>query len=120
ALVGLGVGLRDRALQERQQREGEEAVRDGDLVGRELCRAVGVDVDELVVARRVGEQVDLLLLDLVRGAWPVDLADLSLEALERDLRLAGHSGSPLVWLRPLYTTGKLARCPTSTPRPAAS
>jgi hypothetical protein len=47
-------------------------------------------VDELVIAGRVREQVDLTLFDLVGLPRPVDLADLLLEARERGLRVAGH------------------------------
>ena len=54
----------DLAEQYRGQRQGQVAVGDGPAEGAVLGR-LGVDVDPLVVARGIGEEVDLCLVDEV-------------------------------------------------------
>ncbi len=63
---------------------------DGHLVGRDLRGLHRIDVDELMVQRRVGELVDLLLGDLVPLANTVIGSDALLEDLEGSLGLARH------------------------------
>ena len=58
-----------------QQRQGQEAVRDG-AAERRLRGRGGVDMDELVIAGHVGERVDRLLVD----QDPVGDADLGADA----------------------------------------
>src|SRR5258708_3713544 len=62
----------------RQQRQGEEAVRDGAAVGRAF-RALAVDMDPLEVVDRLGEGVDALLRDIEPRRDADLLADALLE-----------------------------------------
>ena len=73
---------RDRANELRRQCEREEAVSDGP-VGRQFALgALDVDVDPLVVARRVGKPIDLLLRDLHPFAYADLAANGRLEIVE--------------------------------------
>ena len=70
--------LVDLLHQNGNQRQGEVAVGDRAAVGPG-GRLLGVDVDPLVITRRVGEQIDLLLGDVVPVAVAEVLAELRLE-----------------------------------------
>src|SRR3954452_1269756 len=71
----------DRPEQARRQAEGEEPVLDG-LPVRPGGRALGVDVDPLLVAGELRERGDLVLLDGLPVAHPHALADPALQSLE--------------------------------------
>src|SRR5207302_4891558 len=72
-----GVGDRhDFAEQHRQHRQGQVTVRDGGAE-RAVRGGFGIDMDPLVVTGRLGEEIDLVLRDLV----PVARAELALARL---------------------------------------
>src|SRR3954463_11385710 len=78
----------DRAGQVREQRQGQEAVRDRHLPRRELRGLLRVDVDELVVDRDIRELIDAVLRDLEPVAGAFCLTDGGLVQLESVLGLA--------------------------------
>ncbi len=76
----------------RDQRQRQEAVRDRAAEGREL-RLFLVDMDELMIARRVGEFVDHVLIDEHPFGCAQMLTDPGLQVLRRD---GGHISSPRI------------------------
>jgi hypothetical protein len=72
------VHLDDLRKEHADEREREVAVRDRRAEGA-LLGALGIDVDPLMIARRVGELVDALLRDLEPVAVAEMLADRGFE-----------------------------------------
>src|SRR5207248_7416700 len=75
---GALVATFERSLEVHEQRQGEEAVRDR-RAERPSRGPLGVDVDELMVVRDVGELVDQILGDLEPVTGPVVEADVALD-----------------------------------------
>ena len=76
----------------RQQRQGQQAVRDRPAE-RTVRRALGVDVDPLMIVGGVGEQVDTVLVDL-EPFGGAQFCALCCDELVQPVELLHHFSSP--------------------------
>ena len=110
---GHALDPQDLGHQRRAHRQGQVAVGDGAAEGTGLG-PLGIDVDPLVVAGGVGEQVDLLLGDLDVVAVAEVLPDLVLQP--SDALHGGRHGPIIIACRASARSGRRSFSPSVHPR----